>query len=139
MKRVNGRLKLEKRDRQVGNFVITDEENHYKVQDINGQINHRFGKRTMIGRALAIMMAEGHEKFLSVWLSVTMLSFSVVPDSEFLSDVLNASNACIERHRKDFYVADAETDGDNEKILMEQKKLHEDFEDAERDAAQSSE
>lgn len=139
MKRVNGRLKLEKRDRQVGNFVITDEENHYKVQDINGQINHRFGKRTMIGRALAIMMAEGHEKFLSVWLSVTMLSFSVVPDSEFLSDVLNASNACIERHRKDFYVADAETGGDNEKILMEQKKLHEDFEDAERDAAQSSE
>lgn len=139
MKIIDGKLKLDKRDTRVGNFVITNESDYYKVQDINNMISHRFNKKSLIGRALPVMMQEGYEKFLTTWISVSYLAFSVVPDSTFLSDLLNASNACIERHREDFYNSKAVTDEDDKKVLEEQKKLHEDYMKAKEELAQSAE
>lgn len=140
MKVKDGKLKLDKRDVRIGNFVVTDEENHYKVQDINGQISHRFAKETLIGRALPVMLKQEDRKFLSVWISALYSAFSVVPDAKFLEDVISAVNACIMRHKDDFYGGNVVSDAEDEKILREQKMLHEDYGNVKKDtAAQSSE
>lgn len=142
MKVIDGKLKLDRRDTRVGNFVITDEKGHYKVQDINGLVAHRFRKETLIGRSVAVMLSGDSGKFLSTWIGVMSLVFSVVPDAEYLKDLYEASTACLERHRKDLY-GGVETDGEDEKILTEQKNLHEDFVAAKKDGeaftSQSSE
>lgn len=142
MKVIDGKLKIDKRDTRVGNFVVTEETDYYKVQDISRLVSHRFRKETLIGRAVAVMLSGGNEKFLATWISVMELAFTVVPDAEYLKDLYEVSTACLERHRADLY-GGAKADEDDEKILTEQKNLHEDFEaarkDAEAMASQSSE
>lgn len=138
MKVANGKLKLEERDRRVGNFVVTSETNHYKIQDINTVQSHRFAKTSLIGQAMTVMMRGENEKFLASWINIMMLVYSVVPDVEFLTEIMDAANRCIERHREGFYGPEV-SDEEDKKILEEQKKLHEDYENAKKDAAQSSE
>lgn len=138
MKVVNGKLKLEERDRRVGNFVVTNETNYYKIQDMNTVQSHRIAKTSLIGQAMNVMMRGENEKFLASWINIMTLAYSVVPDVEFLTEVMDAANRCIERHREQFYGPEV-SDEEDKKILEEQKKLHEDYEDAKRDAAQSSE
>lgn len=138
MKVVNGKLKLEERDRRVGNFVVTNETNYYKIQDMNTVQSHRIAKTSLIGQAMNVMMRGENEKFLASWINIMTLAYSVVPDVEFLTEVMDAANRCIERHREQFYGPEV-SDEEDKKILVEQKKLYEDYENAKRDAAQSSE
>ena len=49
MKTKNGKIKLEKGDIRVGNFVLSVEEQHIKVQDLNKYFTLRFHKRMPVG------------------------------------------------------------------------------------------
>lgn len=138
MKTKKGKLYLDKRDTRVGNFVVTEEENHYKVQDINSAMNFRFRKETLIGQMMGLMLKKENEKFLTAWISAMYSAFVIVPDVQFITDVINAVNACVERHREELYGSKDVTDGEDKKILAEQKELHEGYEAAAKDAAQSS-
>lgn len=50
MKIQNGKIKLSKRDRQIGNFIVTSEDEHYKIQAINQHWGLRVAKDTVIGK-----------------------------------------------------------------------------------------
>lgn len=98
----NGKIKLDPTERRVGNFIIKDEPEHVKVMDINQIFMHRASKRTPVGLFLkqsfdALSDGDVHNG-LRNWFAVLFTAFSVVPDPEWLTEVYNASEACIKRN-----------------------------------------
>lgn len=55
----DGKVKLQKRDKRFGNFVVTNEYEHYKVQTIGTEWSLRVGKDTIIGRFIKEGIAAG--------------------------------------------------------------------------------
>ena len=130
----NGKLKLDKSEKRIGNFVIKNEESHMKVFVINSVFTHRADKRVPVGMFLsqcfdALDADESTGKGLGNWLAVIFTAFSVVPDVEWLNAVMEASEACMKRHPEAYGMKSGEpTDEDDERALHEVEGMKE-FED----------
>lgn len=127
MKIVNGRIKLEKRDTRVGNFVYTDEGEHIKIQDINLTITHRINKRIAKGQLLEMMLTEKeeHKNDLHNYATLMYNLLCTVPDAQFYEDINTAVLACVNRH-KDIYGIKADIGKEeDDAIVKEEKDLHE--------------
>ena len=126
----NNKLRLDKNERRIGNFVIKNEENHVKVMDVGQIFTHRADKRTPVGQFLeqcydGLISNESTGKGLGNWLAVIFTAFSVVPDVEWLEAVMSASEACMKRHPEAYgYPADA-TEQEDARALEEVKGMTE--------------
>lgn len=123
-------LKLARNERRVGNFVIKDEENHIKVMDIGSLFTHRVSKGTPIGTYLKLAyddLAKGGKGIgLGNWIAVIFSAFSTVPDLEFLTNIYDASKACIERHPEVYgYPKERVSDEEDARIIEEERELKE--------------
>ena len=58
----DGKLKLSKDERQIGNFLYKNEPEHIKICDINSQMTHRVAKHLNIGRMLEMALKEKQDK-----------------------------------------------------------------------------
>lgn len=127
----DNKLKLDKNERRVGNFIVRNDETHMKVTDINQVFSHRADKRTPVGMFieecyLALTKDESTGKGLANWLAVIFTAFSVIPDVDFLNQVMEASTKCMERHPEAYGLPDQNiTDEEDAKIIQEERELAE--------------
>ena len=97
-----GRLKLAKGERQIGNFIYKDEPGYIKISDINSAMTHRVSKHLNIGRLLEMALKERSDNYLANYASMTWLYSNIVTDEQFFMDINKACVDCVERH-KEFY------------------------------------
>lgn len=117
----DGRLKLSKDERQVGNFVFKNEPEHIKICDINSAMTHRVGKHLNIGRFLELGMKEAGDKGLSNYAGLLWLFSNIVPDVEFLKDIDKACTDCVNRH-KEFYGIKEDITAEQDKEILDEVK-----------------
>ena len=141
MKILNGKIKLDKRDTRVGNFVYTLEENHIKVQDISLTITHRI-HRGIAKAQLLEMMLEDPKKYETDLHNYATLIYNVlctVPDATLYDDLNKAVLACINRHKDVYGIKEDITPAEDAKILQDEKELHEAVEDIKEKAEAAAE
>ena len=125
----DNKLRLDKNERRIGNFVIRDEDHHVKVMDINQVFTHRADKRTPVGLFLkgcfdALDSDESTGRGLGNWLAVIFTAFSVVPDVQWLDEVMNASEACMRRHPEAYGLPDQDVSDERDaEIIQEEREL----------------
>lgn len=125
----DNKLRLDKNERRIGNFVIRNEEHHVKVMDIGQIFSHRADKRTPVGLFLegcfkALDSDESTGRGLSNWLAVIFTAFSVVPDVEWLNTVMEASEACMKRHPEAYGMPDQDiSDKEDAEVIQEEREL----------------
>ncbi len=136
MKILNGKIKLDKRDTRVGNFVYTLEENHIKVQDISLTITHRIHRGIAKAQLLEMMLEDPkkYETDLHNYATLIYNFLCTVPDATLYDDLNKAVLACINRHKDVYGIKEDITPAEDAKILQEEKELHEAVEDIKANA-----
>lgn len=120
----DGKLKLSKDERQIGNFVFKNEAEHIKITDINSNLSHRVAKALNIGRMLEMALKDKQNTWLHNYASMMWNFSNIVTDEQFFLDIDKACVDCVNRH-KEFYgiKEDITTDADKE-ILEEAKEVY---------------
>jgi len=126
----DGNVCLDEKDTRVGNFVFTEEEEHVKAQDIGRMFVVRLSKRLPIGIWLSniIGMASDGLVTLKTWVATIWTVLSVAPDNDYIRDLMNAAEACLNRHKDWYGIKDGATEEDDAKAVEEMKEMSE-FED----------
>ena len=117
----DGKLKLSKDERQIGNFVFKNEENFVKICDINSQITHRVAKHLNIGRMLEMALKDKQDNWLSNYASLVWLFSNIVTDEQFFLDIDKACVDCVNRH-KEFYGIDENISQEKDKEILDETK-----------------
>ena len=141
MKILNGKIKLDKRDVRVGNFVYTIEPDHIKVQDISLTVTHRI-HRGIAKSQLLEMMLEDPARYKNDLHNYATLMYNLlctVPDAKFYEDMNTAVLACINRHKDVYGIKEDITPAEDAKILQEEKELHEAVEEIKEKAGEQPE
>lgn len=123
----NGRVKLDSRDTRVGNFVVTDEPEHIKIQDINSTYHIRISKRMPVGIWLTALLERGESALptLKTYIAVVWSMLSVAPDDDFVQDIIKATEAALKRH-PDWYGIKADaTDEEHAEAAREVREMKE--------------
>lgn len=127
----DGKVILTKNDRRVGNFVYSNYPDRVAFSDINGTVRTSVAKRTLVGQMIADAIASGLDNFLHNYAGYLYYINGVAPDHELIKDVFAAAEACLKRH-PDLYGAAAITDGDDARVIREERELMEFERDARR-------
>jgi len=98
-----GAVKLETDEIRVGNFFIKREDDHMKIQDLNGVFSFRANRRMAIGIWLENMWDgarsdENAVNTLKTYIATMWSLFSVVPDDGYITDALDMAGAALNRH-----------------------------------------
>ena len=117
----DGKLKLSKDERQIGNFIYKKEAEHIKITDINSNLSHRVSKTLNIGRMLEIALKEKHDNYLGNYAAMVWLFSNIVTDEQFFVDIDNACVACVNRH-KDFYGIKEDITPERDKEILEEAR-----------------
>ena len=127
MKILNGKIKLDKRDIRVGNFVYTLEPDHIKIQDISLTITHRILRHIAKGQLLEMMLKDPkkYENDLHNYATIMYNLLCAVPDVNFYEDLNKAVLSCVNRHKDIYGIKDDITPEADAKILQEEKEMHE--------------
>lgn len=141
MKILNGKIKLDKRDTRVGNFVYTLEENHIKVQDISLTVTHRIHRGIAKAQLLEMMLEDPkkYETDLHNYATLIYNFLCTVPDATLYDDLNKAVLACINRHKDVYGIKEDITPAEDAKILQEEKEMHEAVEDIKEKAEAAAE
>lgn len=96
----DGKVRLEKGERRIGNFFIKLEDNHVKIQDLSSMFTHRVSRRLAIGIWLENMMKLGEkgEPSLKAYFATAWTVFTVVPDDAAIDGFVKLSTEAINRH-----------------------------------------
>ena len=125
----DGKLKLSKDERQIGNFIYKNEPEYIKICDINSQMTHRVAKHLNIGRMLEMALKERKDQYLANYAAMTWLFSNIVTDEQFFLDIDKACVDCVNRH-KDFYgIKEDITTEEDAEILQEAKETYEAIEE----------
>lgn len=124
-----GKIKLEKGEMRVGNFFIRDEgENeHIRVTDLNSCFTIRVLKRMPLGIWLDNMMDmaradENAVNTIKTWSAVMWSLLSVVPDDDFVRELIKSTEAALNRH-PEWYGYDK--DANDDEAIQEVKEMKE--------------
>ena len=97
MKVKDGKLSLGKNDTRVGNFVISKEKQHYKMQDINGYWTTRVGFMHPMYMLIEECLKAKNVDYLEVIAKILYGICTTPPDKEMLGDLYNAYSRLVER------------------------------------------
>ena len=127
-----GKVRLEKGEVRIGNFFIKDEGEYkpFKVSDLSNCFNIRVAKRMPLGIWLAniLEMGEKGEETLRTWTATMWAVLSMVPDQEFVTALVKAADANIERHRDWYGGKDVESMEEEDAAALEEVKNLAEFE-----------
>ena len=129
----DGKLKLSKDERQIGNFVWKNEENHIKICDINSQMTHRVAKHLNIGRMLEMALKEKQDNYLANYAAMTWLYSNIVTDEQFFLDIDKACVACVNRHKEFYGIKEDIAPEQDKEILEESKETYEAIEELKKE------
>lgn len=109
----NGEAKCEKSEIRVGNFFVKVESQHIKIQDLAKCFTLRYSVRVPVGMWLFHLLGMGEEGLdsLKTYIAVLWSMFSVIPDAEYVQDIIAAANGGLERH-PEWYGNGSDGDGD---------------------------
>ena len=129
----DGKLKLSKDERQIGNFIYKNEPEYIKICDINSQMTHRVAKHLNIGRMLEMALKEKQDNYLANYAAMTWLFSNIVTDEQFFLDIDKACVDCVNRH-KDFYgIKEDITPEQDKEILEESKEVYDAIEELKKE------
>ena len=121
MKKKDGKVVLGKNDTRIGNFVITKEEHHYKMQDVAGFWSFRVGRFlgtfTLIDECVKNRNIAYLEAMCKMFYAIT----TTPPDTDMFADMLNAYNNLLDRMRQAMPTPSEEEDA---KALKEVEELY---------------
>lgn len=129
----DGKLKLSKDERQIGNFVYKNEPEHIKICDINSQMTHRVAKHLNIGRMLEMALKEKKDQYLANYAAMTWLYSNIVTDEQFFLDIDKACVACVNRHKEFYGIKEDITPEADKEILQEAKETYEAIEELKKE------
>lgn len=129
----DGKLKLSKDERQIGNFVYKNEPEYIKICDINSQMTHRVAKHLNIGRMLEMALKEKQDNYLANYAAMTWLYSNIVTDEQFLLDIDKACVACVNRHKEFYGIKEDITSEQDKEILEESKEVYEAIEELKKE------
>ena len=121
----DGKLKLTKGERQIGNFIFKNEPEYIKISDINSAMTHRVSKHLNIGRLLEMALKERSDNYLANYASMTWLYSNVVTDEQFFMDINKACVDCVERHKEFYGIKDDIAPETDKEILDEVQGVQE--------------
>lgn len=119
----DGKLKLSKRDYRVGNFVVSDEDSHIKVQDISRMVSFRVSKMIPKGQLLLSMVKDRQDTALQNYIAVAYNFLGTIPDLEMLQRVNEECVACLERHKEFYGVSDNVSEEEDREMLEDAKEM----------------
>lgn len=131
----DGKLKLSKDERQIGNFVYKNEPEHIKICDINSQMTHRVAKHLNIGRMLEMALKEKQDNYLANYAAMTWLYSNIVTDEQFFLDIDKACVDCVNRHKEFYGIKDDITPEQDKEILDEVQGAQEAIEELKKEGA----
>lgn len=134
----DGKLKLSKDERQVGNFVIKNEETHMKICDINGNMTHRVSKMFNIGKYLEEAWNRKETTFLENYAALVWVFSNTVSDAQFFDDIDNACRSCIMRHKDLYGIKEDISEIEDNSILEESRKVYNEIEKLKEEEAYES-
>ena len=129
----DGKLKLSKGERQIGNFVWKNEAEHIKITDINSNLSHRVSKTLNIGRMLEMALKERHDNYLGNYASMVWLFSNIVTDEQFFLDIDKACVDCVNRHKEFYGIKEDITPEQDKEILQEAKETYEAIEELKKE------
>ena len=129
----DGKLKLSKDERQIGNFVFKNEPEYIKICDINSQITHRVAKHLNIGRMLEMAFVEKKDQYLGNYAAMVWLFSNIVTDEQFFMDIDKACVACVNRHKEFYGIKEDIPVEEDAEILQESKEVYEAIEEMKKE------
>lgn len=129
----DGKLKLSKDERQIGNFVYKNEPEHIKICDINSQMTHRVAKHLNIGRMLEMALKEKKDQYLANYAAMTWLYSNIVTDEQFFLDIDKACVSCVNRHKEFYGIKEDITPEADKEILKEAQETYEAIEELKKE------
>lgn len=118
-----GKPKLEKNDFRIGNFVLSIEQQHIKVQDLNKCFTLRIRKSMPVGRWLDnfVKMGDSGRDSIKTYIAVIWSALSVAPDNEYMQDIIKAAQGGLSRHPDWYGVKENKTNEDGQEVPDEGK------------------
>lgn len=129
----DGKLKLSKDERQIGNFVWKNEAEHIKITDINSNLSHRVSKHLNIGRMLEMALKEKHDNYLGNYAAMVWLFSNIVTDEQFFLDIDKACVDCVNRHKEFYGIKEDITPEQDKEILEEARQTYEAIEELKKE------
>lgn len=124
----DGTLKLGKNERRYGNFVVKNEEHHFKICDIHSNMTHRVSKELMIGKYLEEAWQKKASSFLEHYASMVWVFSNMIADQQFFLDMDKVMRDCVERNKGLYNIEENISEEEDAKILQEQREIHEEIE-----------
>ena len=125
----DGKLKLSKDERQIGNFVWKNEAEHIKICDINSALTHRVSKHLNIGRMLEMALKERQDVYLANYAAMLWNFSNIVTDEQFFLDIDKTCVDCVNRHKEFYGIKEDITPEQDKEILQEAKETIEAIEE----------
>ena len=129
----DGKLKLSKGERQIGNFVWKNEAEHIKITDINSNLSHRVSKHLNIGRMLEVALKEKHDNYLGNYAAMVWLFSNIVTDEQFFLDIDKACVDCVNRHKEFYGIKEDITPEQDKEILEEARQTYDAIEELKKE------
>ena len=126
-----GKVKLESDEVRVGNFFVKREDDHMKIQDLNGVFSFRASRRIAVGIWLeniwsrAMNGDEGAVNTLKTYIATMWSVFSVAPDDEYISDALEMAGSALHRHPGWYGIDESPTPEDDAEAVEEVREMKE--------------
>lgn len=130
----DGKMKLAKNERQIGNFILKNEEHYIKIQDINSQITHRVSKLLNIGRFLEMAYKERSNENIHAYIAMMWNFSSIIPDVDFARDINEACIACVNRHKEFYGIKEDISAEEDTEILKEAEEVYNEIEELKKEA-----
>lgn len=128
-----GRIILQKGDYRTGNFIFHEENDFIKVMAVSGIVSWRITVDSAIGQMLLIAIKEHHDNWLKTYAAMNFSQLMVVPSVDYFEKHAKLVNYQSNAH-PEFYGKSAEPVGkeEDDRILEEEKELHEAVEEVAR-------
>lgn len=125
----DGTAKLERDEIRIGNFFVKRENEHMKIEDLNGVFSFRAYNRIPIGIWLENIWERAKkgesvsESTLKTYIATMWSVFSVAPDDDYIKDMLQSADAALNRHPDWYGIKVDGTDEEHEEALREVKEM----------------
>ena len=129
----DGKLKLSKDERQIGNFIYKNEAEHIKICDINSQMTHRVAKSLNIGRMLEMALKDKQDNWLANYAAMTWMYSNIITDEQFFVDINKSCVDCVNRHKEFYGIKEDISEKEDAEILQEAKEVYEAIEELKKE------
>lgn len=130
----DGKLKLTKGERQIGNFIFKKEDNHIKITDINSNLSHRVAKAMNIGIMLEMGLKNKHDEWLHNYAAMLWNFSTIVTDEQFFLDIDKACTDCAYRHKEFYGIKEDISIEEDKEILKESEEVYNAVEELKKEA-----